>query len=631
MGCGFEGCPVKRGSFNFPNQKPGKFCAKHKLEGMVDVKHKNSTPKKKRKNKQPPCKFQGCLIKRSIFNYPDQKSGKYCSNHKLSGMVDVINRKCEHIDENGKKCTKIPSFGNSGERKRCAQHKLLGMTENVSIKCDYIGNDKKQCTLVPCYNFPNEKFSKRCKNHAIDGMVDITHKKCSFVSPNGKTCNVRPNFNFPHEKSPSRCAKHLDDGMVDITHKKCEVINCPHQSIFNFPTEFVGIRCKEHIINGMVNVKSKKCEFLGCDRYPSFNFEGLPPCFCKKHIVKGMINVKDARCNFETCTTRPCFGYPEGSPERCGKHQTKGMIDLTCKWCEFENCDVKYPRFNYKNEKQGRFCKSHKLEDMINVRSKKCNQCNNRVSYGKLFESKTHCGKHKLANEFTNNKPICEEDECIEKAFYTNDGTNYPHRCEDHKLRDDINIVEKPCSNCGLSYFLNDETRLCNDCNDFIVRKVHKVKETTVLEFLKSKGIMFESEDRIPENGCAKYRPDGVIDFLYFKVILEIDENQHKGYTDKCEITRMIQLHQDFGGLPIIFIRYNPDSYKDINRKIIKPNSRRLSELYDVLRSLEILKNDYEKNNTKLPSLSAIYMFYDDYSSVAKLEAIDILKEVREL
>ena len=577
------------------------------------------------------CGFEGCPIKKGNFNYPNEKRGKFCSKHKLEGMVDLTRKKCQYIDDKGKRCTTQPSFGFSDKKPpvRCKNHSVLGMIDKVTKKCDFVEENGSKCIIAASFNFPNKNVGKRCKKHIEKGMICVRTKKCEFIE-NDEQCEICPCFNFKGEIRGRRCKKHKLEGMVDVTKNKCEIKDCDVTACFNFKGESGGIRCKKHILPGMKDVRIKKCKFAGCDISPNFNFVGMSAAFCKKHALDNMVDVSHVKCNFENCPTRPTFGFLEESPTRCMKHIMEGMISTDHRKCENENCDIR-PNYNYSGSKDGRFCKLHKLDNMINICSKKCDQCKNVVNYGKLFSEKVHCSKHKLANEFKRNKPICEEDECEEKAFYTNDGTNYPRRCEEHKLNDDINIVERPCSNCGLSYFLNDKTGLCNDCNDFIIKKVHKIKETIVLEYIKSKGIIFESEDRIPENGCAKYRPDGVIDFLYFKVILEIDENQHKSYADKCEMTRMIQLHQDFGGLPIIFIRYNPDNYKDANRKIIKPNSRRLCELYDVLRSLEILKNDYEKNNTKLPSLSAIYMFYDDYSGVPKLEAIDILKKVREL
>lgn len=573
------------------------------------------------------CENNGCSVKIAAYNYPNTKPGRFCAKHQLPGMVNVNTTTCEFVANDGQRCQKHPSYNFPGKkgRKRCKNHSLPGMVDNATKKCDFINIDGTRCSVCSTFNFPKEKSTRRCKAHIIEGMINMKDAKCNFAE-DGRKCDTTASFNFPNEKKPTRCYKHKLDEMINISINKCQVDNCSSTARFNFENERGGKTCKKHCLKGMVDVVNKKCEALGCMTRPSFNFDGLKAAFCKEHILPSMVDVTHKRCNFENCKIRSNFGFPKSFPERCEEHKTIGMISLSGKKCE--KCGIITACYNLPSEKIPRFCKAHKLSNMICVVDKKCEECGSRANYGKLFEKKNHCAKHKLANDFHDNQPICSEEACIENAFYTNDETNYPRRCEIHKLENDINIVEKECSNCKLFCYLNQKSGLCGDCNNFIIEKVNKIQETTVLKFLKENGTIFETEDKIPQNGCSKFRPDGVIDFLYFKVILEIDENQHKSYSNKCEMTRMIQLQQDYGGIPIIFIRYNPDNYKDINRNIIKPNPKRLHLLYDVLRSLGILKNEYEKNNTQLPPLSMIYMFYNNFDGTAKLETIDILKEI---
>ena len=51
---------------------------------------------------------------------------------------------------------------------------------------------------------------------------------------------------------------------------------------------------------------------------------------------------------------------------------------------------------------------------------------------------------------------------------------------------------------------------------------------------------------------------------------IEIDEDQHKKYIKKDEIIRYDDLFMDFSG-KYIFIRYNPDKYKDKYNKSKNP------------------------------------------------------------
>ena len=71
--------------------------------------------------------------------------------------------------------------------------------------------------------------------------------------------------------------------------------------------------------------------------------------------------------------------------------------------------------------------------------------------------------------------------------------------------------------------------------------------------------------DKSIEGGCSKRRPDVFMDLLTHVVIVECDENQHKSYTPQCERRRKMELFQDVGFRPVVFVRFNPDGYKGGN------------------------------------------------------------------
>ena len=61
----------------------------------------------KRKRVQKTCEQCGT---RPSFNTPGLKGGRFCKDHKLTGMVDVKNKRCEHTG-----CGSItPSFNTPG-------------------------------------------------------------------------------------------------------------------------------------------------------------------------------------------------------------------------------------------------------------------------------------------------------------------------------------------------------------------------------------------------------------------------------------------------------------------------------------------------------------------------------------
>lgn len=67
-----------RASFNFEGcSKGGRFCSKHKEEGMVDVKSKR-------------CGYPGCKSLNPVFNEEGCKGGRFCAKHKEEGGGGVF-------------------------------------------------------------------------------------------------------------------------------------------------------------------------------------------------------------------------------------------------------------------------------------------------------------------------------------------------------------------------------------------------------------------------------------------------------------------------------------------------------------------------------------------------------------
>jgi hypothetical protein len=44
-------------------------------------------------------------------------------------------------------------------------------------------------------------------------------------------------------------------------------------------------------------------------------------------------------------------------------------------------------------------------------------------------------------------------------------------------------------------------------------------------------------------------------------LIVEVDEHKHEGYDSTCELTRLNNLYEDLGLMPLIMIRFNPDGF----------------------------------------------------------------------
>jgi hypothetical protein len=105
---------------------------------------------------------------------------------------------------------------------------------------------------------------------------------------------------------------------------------------------------------------------------------------------------------------------------------------------------------------------------------------------------------------------------------------------------------------------------------DKLPSRNYKTKESATVDFIKQTYSDFHwVADKRVTDGCSSRRPDLLLDLGSHIIIVEIDENKHSGYECSCENKRLMQLSQDLHHRPIVFIRFNPDAYKDEDGKHI--------------------------------------------------------------
>lgn len=580
----------KHASFNYPGIKPPLYCAKDKLEGMENVMRRR------------------CLLcdKCPAFNTPDKKTGIYCVKHKLPGMINVRQPHCL-------RCGTTPSFNHKGQKPGiyCAEHKLPGMVDVQHAICISEG-----CPTRANFNNPGETHPLYCAEHKLLDMVS--------TSKSGKclSCGKEANFGSKGTTKAPYCKDHKEPDMVDVRHPMCKGQGCDKRASQNFEGKTPPEYCAKCALSGMIDVVTKRCEFPGCPITCAFDFGGESKGkYCLKHAEEGMVNVKSRRCDHPGCPIRPCFNIPgEHTGIYCDKHKLPGMVNVTDDKC-LAGCGIT-ANYNFKGETKGVYCMKDKLPGMIDIRHKICESpdCPIRASFGKLFGPVVHCATHATPNESSKNNPKCLQDDCPNRPLYTDQQNNYPLRCETHKTPNDKNVIERPCKNCSLPDFINETTLLCNDCNDYIVKKVHKAKENKYRNLLISHGFIPISSDRPIQGGCTKLRPDDVFDHVTYALIWETDEDQHKSYACDCEMARMCMIHQDFGGMPVIFIRFNPDSYK-VGDKVIRETKSRERVVIDLMKSF---------NNVKQINypLVVCYLYYDGFDGNLHFYAIDYVNGV---
>lgn len=341
-----------------------------------------------------------------------------------------------------------------------------------------------------------------------------------------------------------------------------------------------------------------------------YNIKGGKIKYCVEHKEDGMINIITNYCKHKDCIAIAQYSKKGiRKPEFCRDHKQGGMVLSNTKYCQKDDCE----EIAYYDVPGGRgkYCKNHKESTMVNIYKITCTEdkCDSWASYGIVGRKATHCFKHIKKGMVKNPNKKCKV--CKSKALW---GDNLePTHCDLHKQTNQINLVEKPCTSCGLEYIL-DNSGKCENCNPAIFKSIRLLKQTLLMNYLDEIGLCGNSTDTIVDNGiCGKERPDRVYDFEDKIVIVECDENQHYNITCECEVARMINISQTFGGIPVYFIRWNPDNYKPHTGKSQEPIKNRYKTLGNLL-------DNIKNNKTKLPNalLSVFYMYYDNWEGITK-------------
>ena len=208
-----------------------------------------------------------------------------------------------------------------------------------------------------------------------------------------------------------------------------------------------------------------------------------------------------------------------------------------------------------------------------------CNHGNSKYCCIKC-DSNNICEHKKIKNQCVEceGSLICEHKKrksiCVE--------CNGAYICEHQKQRNQCIICtpESGCQYCKSIGILSSRWKpYCFRCYCVLhpnikIPRQFKLKENYVMDALKEHykdtlTMTFDKCIQSIEGGCCKHRPDLFIDFGSHCLIIEIDENQHANYI--CEQKRMIALYEAIGFRKVVFIRFNPDGYREGTQKYKSP------------------------------------------------------------
>jgi hypothetical protein len=398
------------------------------------------------------------------------------------------------------------------------------------------------------------------------------------------------------------------------------------------------------------------CEYEGCKTESSFNFKGMSRKYCSKHKEEGMLNVKDCICIFENCCKPSYYNYIGLKPEYCKDCKTDTMIDINHQKC---NCGKARPTFNLIGLKP-EYCVSCKTIEMTNVVDEKCFCGKSQPFFNYEGLKAKYCALCRLdtmVNVKTKLKCLCGK----LNPIYNFKGLT-PQYCYNCKTLDMINVVSKNCI-CGKARptfnLIGLNPKYCVSCKtDMMVDVRHdsckqkecetrgnknykgycancfqhlfpldpltfqirsKTKEIAVRDFINAKFEGFQHDKPLwyNESPCdctTKRRIDHRKLINNTLLCIETDENQHKNYSKDDEEARYHDLFMAFGG-KFIFIRFNPDKYKDINGKSLNPM---------LVNRLPKLENEINKqikrieNNENTELLEVVELYYDKFAPTIK-------------
>jgi hypothetical protein len=301
---------------------------------------------------------------------------------------------------------------------------------------------------------------------------------------------------------------------------------------------FFGKLCKKH---GCPKCKKDKCKNKA--KAPNFDF-------CISHGG-------GHRCQIKDC---PTSARPRGGNKFCVRHGGGKICShiengRKCKKAAQGTTDF------CKGHNGGRRCSHKGCPTAANLPFFTC------ILHGGAYKCKTEgCEHSKYSLEYEycfscKGGPRCSIEDC-------NDAVASKMLCRSHG-------GGKRCSNCEVNLINGRYNPYCTYCYyelNGIPPRTFKLRERHFHDYFKENvfsDLKYRYDLQI-DGGCSKRRPDWFIDRKTHSIIVECDEDSHKDRDNLCERARMSEIFEDLGDRPIVFIRFNPDSYLNKNKNKVE-------------------------------------------------------------
>jgi hypothetical protein len=486
----------------------------------------------------------------------------HCSLCKLDSMINLKHKKCEVCK------TKIASCGLPGTRAtHCGKCKLESMINTICRKCE-------ECRIsTPSFGFIGDKKT-HCGKCKLEFMIDLKNPICTVCE------KTHASYGYDLNEKATHCSKCKLEFMINISNSKCSVCNDKY-SEYGIKGTF-ATHCFKCKLDSMIRLKYKTCQVcnnvLAC-----FGYIGKKPTHCSPCKLENMINIRETKCC--VCKKKQVgFGYIGGKLTHCGGCKLESMVDLKNRMCE--GCNNIQPSFGYIGGKPTH-CTACKLEFMEFLTHPRCINCNvNMPSYGYKNDTKaTFCKKCHLEGMINLLRPMCKICENWIDPHYA------------------IKKLDDYCSRCFQQKFpLDPRTQnLYSKTKEIIVRDFINIHYDG---FQHDKPLEYAIDCDCNHNRRVDHRKL----FKNTMLCIETDENQHKFYNREDEMNRYHDLFMAFS-CKFIFIRFNPDKYKNSHGNIRNPDmANRLDELKTMIDN-QIERIECEVNTEPL---EVHYLFFDE-------------------
>jgi hypothetical protein len=227
--------------------------------------------------------------------------------------------------------------------------------------------------------------------------------------------------------------------------------------------------------------------------------------------------------------------------------------------CESEGCE-KQCCFNVVGEKFGRFCSTHKTEDMVNVKDKLCEHlgCSKRAGFNFPGEAgRKFCIDHRYEGMVNMVVKRCRHSGCYNFPIYNDVGSNSGKFCSNHKIDGMVNVVSKKCAHEGCDFISQFNTP---GNKKGLYCSIHKLEGMVDVKHKKCEhegcdsapAFRFPNETTI--RFCAKHKVDGMVDVKHYSCVYENCEKQ--------------ATYNIAGGVPAYCLEHKAEGMVDMKHKM---------------------------------------------------------------